>query len=93
MLERFRQLILRRRGAYRALFKPGTVATDIVLADLARFCRAVSTPAVYSPVSGTIDPVATGIAIGRLEVWHRIASNLHLSDADLYRLMEKDQDQ
>lgn len=88
MFEKIRQAILKKRSGYRALFKPGTVATDIVLADLAQFCRARSTPAVYSQVAGTIDPMATGIMIGRLEVWHRIASNVHLSDADLYRLME-----
>lgn len=81
------RFILRKRQAYRAVFKPG-VATDIVLADLRKFCRASSTPAVASPVSRTIDPIATGIAIGRLEVWHRIAQNLNLSDADLYKYVE-----
>lgn len=84
--------ILRRRSSYRAIFLAGgqlTVPAEEVLADLRQFCRATRTPAVVSPVTQTIDPVATGIAIGRLEVWHRIAQNLHLSDADLYRMVEK----
>lgn len=93
MFEKLRQIIYKRRGAYKALFKIGTPAADIVLADLAQFCRARSTPAVFSQQSGTIDPIATGIAIGRLETWHRIASNLHISDADLYRLVEISQQQ
>lgn len=95
MLEKIRQAIFRVRHGYRSTFldlqtgavKPGA---DVVLADLRRFCRAGATPAVYSQVSGTIDPMATGIAIGRLEVWHRLNQNLHLSDADLVRMMETD---
>lgn len=95
MFERIREAIFRRRQAYRALFAPKGVlgpASEIVLADLRRFCRATTTPAIVSSISQTIDPIATGIAIGRLEVWHRIAQNIHLSDADLYKLVEKDRD-
>jgi hypothetical protein len=83
--------VMRKRSAYRALFAPGP-ARDIVLADLSKFCRATSTPAVVSLVTQQIDPVATGVAIGRLEVWHRISQNLHIDDADLYKLMNQDQD-
>lgn len=93
MIEKLRKLIFSRRLAYRQTFMPGgqaTPAADIVLADLRRFCRASSSAAQLSPQSGMVDPIATGIAIGRQEVWHRIASNLHLSDADLYRLVESD---
>lgn len=95
MLGKIREVVFRRRHAYRATFldlksgdvKPGAAE---VLADLRRFCRANTTPAVVSPVTRNVDPIATGIAIGRLEVWHRIAQNLHLSDADLIRMMEAD---
>lgn len=95
MYEKLRDAVLKVRGAYRALYldrqsgRPNPAA-EIVLADLRRFCRATSTPAVVSPVSGMVDPIATGIAIGRLEVWHRVTQNLHLSDADLVRMMEAD---
>jgi len=91
-----RDIILRRRIAYRNTFMPGgqlTTATGDVLADLRKFCRATSTPAVVSPTTQMVDPIATGIVIGRLEVWHRISSHLHLSDADVYRFMEQQQAQ
>jgi hypothetical protein len=60
-----------------------------VMSDLRQFCRGTSTPAIVSPATQQIDPIATGIAIGRLEVWHRICQNIHLTDADIYRLVDK----
>lgn len=95
MFNRIRKVIFRRRLAYRAVFMPNNVlgvAGKDVLADLRAFCRATSTPAVVSQQTGTIDPIATGIAIGRLEVWHRIAQHLHVSDEDLYKLVEQSDD-
>jgi hypothetical protein len=57
------QRLLRRRQPYRRLFLDGdgkpNVSTDIVLADLKRFCRAETSAAVVSPVS-------------RRQVWMRI---------------------
>jgi len=94
-VDRIRKVVFRRRSAYRALFTPGnslSPAADIVLSDLRKFCRATTTPVAISPVTQTVDPIATGIAIGRLEVWHRIAQNIQLTDADLYRLVTQDQD-
>lgn len=103
MNERLRRLIesiTRVRSGYRACCldsKTGqlTRAGEIMLADLRRFCRATTTPAVIGQ-NGMVDPIATGIAIGRLEVWHRFRENLYISDADLTRLVEqseKDRDQ
>lgn len=92
MFNGIRKVLFRKRGAYRALFMPGdnmSPASNIVLADLRIFCKATTTPAMVSP-AGTIDPIATGIAIGRLEVWHRITQHLHISDADLYRLVNRE---
>jgi len=91
-----RKLIFRRRQAYRALFTADDAlrpAAQIVLSDLRRFCRATSTPAVVSHVTQNIDPMASAIAIGRQEVWHRIMQHIHVSDADLYRLVENEEDQ
>jgi hypothetical protein len=93
--DRLRNFIFRRRRAYRAVFQPGGVlgpSGEIVIADLRDFCRATSTPAVVSPGTQSIDPMATGIAIGRLEVWHRIMQNIHVSDADLYKLVERERE-
>lgn len=95
LFDRMRKVIFRRRQAYRSLFQPGdvrTVAAEIVLADLRKFCRGTMAPAVYSTVSGTIDEKATFITIGRQEVLHRILQHLHVDDADLYRLVEKTED-
>lgn len=86
-------LVLRRRQAYRHVFNKEDRAVADVLADLSKFCRATTTPAVVSPVTQTMDPMATGILIGRLEVWHRISQNIHLSDADLYKMVEQQRNQ
>lgn len=90
-MARLIDLIIGKRQAYRAVFGTDnlTPAQSAVLADLRKFCRATSTPAVVSPATQQMDPMATGVLIGRLEVWHRITQNLHLSDADLYKLVEK----
>lgn len=93
-IKSIRDFFQRRRNAYRALFMADgelNGAAITVMADLRQFCRATSTPAVVSQGTGVIDPIATGIAIGRLEVWHRIAQNIHLSDEDLYRLVDQNQ--
>ena len=81
---KLRDAIQRRRNAYRAVFTGP--AAEIVVEDLKKFCRATSGPAVVAP-GGMVDPIATGIAIGRQEVWHRIAQHIHVSDADLYKIV------
>jgi len=96
VFDRLRKVLFRRRLAYKHVFMPGgqmTVATSDVLTDLRRFCRGTSTPAVVSMVTQQIDPMATGIAIGRQEVWHRICQHLHLDDADIYRLVDQQENE
>jgi len=91
MFDKIAKSVMRKRSAYRALFAPGP-ARDIVLYDLSKFCRATSTPAVVSLVTQQIDPQASFIAIGRQEVYMRIAQYINLTDADLYRIINQDQD-
>lgn len=74
-----RRLIPGKRTAYRMTFD-GPRAKE-VLEDLASFCRAHSAPFVAG------DPMATGVLIGRQEVFHRISRYLHLSDEEIIRLM------
>jgi hypothetical protein len=88
IFDRITRAVSKRRAAYRAIFAPGPAADD-VLNDLRKFCRATTTPAIVSHVTQQIDPIATGIAIGRLEVWHRISQHLNLTDADIYNLVNK----
>lgn len=65
-----------------------TPDAEIVLKDLARFCRAHRSTAVYSQVRGTLDPLASARLDGRREVWLRIVEHLHLDDRFLVNLRE-----
>lgn len=77
LLERLRVLLGERRYAYQQTFK-GPLA-EIVLKDLARFCRAnESTFHDNDRVQSKLD--------GRREVWLRLAQHLNLSPAQLWSL-------
>lgn len=84
--------IFGRKRAYRRVFLDGdgNIGPDaeIVLADLKRFCRALSSTVVVSPVSKSIDPLAMAMAEGRREVWNRLMAHLHIDDKVITRLEE-----
>jgi len=85
----------RRRYAYRRLFlgEEGLTADgQVVLADLAKFCRANSSTAIVSPVSRSVDPLAMAMAEGRREVWLRLIAHLHIDERVVLNLNEEDQD-
>lgn len=89
LLEKLR----RRRYAYRRLFLEGdgmSADGQIVLADLAKFCRATSSTAVVSPVSQRLDPMAMAMAEGRREVWLRITGHLHIDEKVIFNLNQED---
>ncbi len=92
MIDRIQQ-ILNRRRAFRRCFlgEDGKLTPDaeIVLADLARFCRLHRSTTVVSTVSRQTDVPASFQAEGRREVILRILANLHVDDADLFRLTER----
>lgn len=77
LVERARRWLFRRRGAYRDLFRGPN--GDIVLLDLARFCRA------HESTFHT-DPRVHANLEGRREVFLRIMHHLQLSEADLWKL-------
>lgn len=88
------QKIQKRRYAYRRLFlgENGLSADgQIVLADLAKFCRATSSTAMISPVSRSVDPIAMAMAEGRREVWLRLMAHLHVDERTVFNLNEEDQ--
>lgn len=58
-----------------------------VLADLREFCRADSSCVIIGK-DGKIDTNATMLAEGRREVFLRITETLNLTDEQLYRLKE-----
>jgi hypothetical protein len=92
-MERLLAKIRKRRYSYRRLFlgDNGLNADgQTVLADLAKFCRANASTAVVSPISRSVDPIATAMAEGRREVWLRIMAHLHLEDRIVLNLNEDD---
>jgi hypothetical protein len=86
--------ILRRRQSYRRLFLDAdgklTRDAELVINDLARFCRLYRSTTVVSIVSRQTDVPASFQAEGRREVILRILGHLHVDDADLVRLTERE---
>ena len=68
-----------RKRAYLLTFDKAQPATQEVLADLAKFCRANET--TFHP-----DPRIHAALEGRREVWCRITQHLNLSTEELYAL-------
>lgn len=74
-----------RRNYYRTAF--GGEAGLRVLADLREFCRADSSCVIVGK-DGKIDTYATMLAEGRREVFLRITETLNLTDEQLLKLKE-----
>jgi hypothetical protein len=78
-----------RRRDYRAVFD--TDEGQRVLADLRGFCRVDSTCVIVGK-DGKIDTHATMVAEGRREVFLRIVEILRLTDEQLHKLKEMNDD-
>jgi hypothetical protein len=83
--------ILRKRQSYRRTFNVEDRDVQRVLADLRRFCGAERPVYRVSPVSRMVDPNATLVAAGKLEVWQRIERFLQMTDADLANLQDHEE--
>jgi len=85
--------IFRKRQSYRRVFLADTGELNqdalVIMADLAKFCRARGSTAMVSPVTGSIDPIAMAMAEGRREVFNRINEYLHINDQILQNLREE----
>jgi hypothetical protein len=83
-----------RRLAYRTAFLDGEGKLSphgkVIMADLKRYCRWAGSITIVSPVSRQVDVPASFQAEGRREVMARILSHLHVDDADLIRLIERE---
>ena len=78
-LERAKNFIRGRAGAYHRVFVKGGVDTNVVLADLAKFCRATESTFHANPaISDRLN--------GRREVFLRIQEHLNLSTDELFQL-------
>ena len=71
-----RQYLRNRAHAYHVTFQ-GPMA-EVVLADLAKFCRATES-------TFHVDPRAHAVQEGRREVWLRLQSHMKMSDDDLWK--------
>lgn len=78
-IERAKLYLWKRRGAYRAVFDLSAPNTELVLRDLAKFCRAHQSTA-------HVDPHMAARFDGRREVWLRLQSHLNLTDDQLWIL-------
>jgi hypothetical protein len=67
-----------------------TKDAELVINDLARFCRLHRSTSVISLTTRQTDVPATFQAEGRREVLLRILGHLHVDDADLVRLTERE---
>ena len=74
-------LIQNRQRAYQTTFR-GPVA-EVVLADLARFCRASET--TFLP-----NDRAHAVLEGRREVWLRLMKYLHMTPEEIINMQRKD---
>lgn len=79
LVQRTKEFLFSRRTAYCRVFSVESRDAQLVLADLAKFCRAhVSTGAPESHVAARLD--------GRREVWLRVQQHLKLDDETLWLL-------
>lgn len=78
-----RDLLRSRWQAYNFTFPKNNVDAQIVLKDLAKFCRANET-------TFHEDPRIHGLLEGRREVWLRIQKHLNLTPEDLWELTRKE---
>jgi hypothetical protein len=77
--EKAREFLLHRTRAYRRIFLEHGTDTQMVLADLAKFCRAHES--TFNP-----DPHVAARLDGRREVFLRISQHLELNSEELWHL-------
>lgn len=84
-----------RRNAYRRLFLDGygklTPDAEMVLYDLARFCRAQSTPAMFDKAD-RLDEGNTMRAVGMQDMYKRIVQQLTLDEREELRALQRQQE-
>lgn len=81
LVDHARGFLRSRRSAYRRLFDLEGQDAQIVLADLAKFCRATQTTV-------TPDDRASLVLEGRREVWLRLQQHLQMDEESLWRLVD-----
>lgn len=83
LIERVKNIFKRRQQAYQITFDKKNVMAQLVLKDLARFCRAHET--TFHP-----DPRVHAVLEGRREVWLRLEEHLNLTSEEVWQLHGKE---
>jgi hypothetical protein len=83
ILAKAKNILFSRKKAYATLFGGIDADTQIVLKDLAKFCRANETTFKQ-------DARLHAVLEGRREVWLRIQKHLNLTPDELWELSRKD---
>lgn len=83
IIERAKALLRSRKQAYETVFTRKDIDVDIVLRDLAKFCRA--NESTFNP-----DPQMHALLEGRKEVWLRIQKYVNVPLDDLWDMTRKD---
>lgn len=91
LIERAREFLTGRKFAYQRIFLNHGTDTDLVLQDLAKFCRAHGSTfpddAVKSGIlNGEVLHAISDRLDGRREVWNRIMHHLHLTDEEIWNI-------
>jgi hypothetical protein len=84
LFQRTVEFLNKRKLAYGQVFRSDSLANQVVMADLAKFCRATE-PTFHT------DPRIHARLEGRREVFLRITEHLHLSSEELFNLYSKGQ--
>ncbi len=86
--------VFRRRTCYRAVFLTDrgelSPAGRVVIADLMKFCRGMTSTTVVSPTSGMVDPHASALAEGRREVLLRLLKELSVEPLEAMRIVREE---
>lgn len=79
LIERTREFLFKRRRAYLRVLDKNNKDVELILRDLAKFCRAHET--THNP-----DERLSAVLEGRREVWLRIQQHLNLTEEELWSI-------
>jgi hypothetical protein len=82
LIERAREFLHQRRNSYKRLFHFENRDAQVVLTDLAKFCRAHES--TFNP-----DERTHALLEGRKEVWLRLQQHLNMTEEELWLLYSR----
>jgi hypothetical protein len=82
LIERAREFLHQRRNSYKRLFHYENRDAQVVLEDLAKFCRAHES--TFNP-----DERTHALLEGRKEVWLRLQQHLNMTEEELWLLYSR----